>query len=86
MEYDLEPLTNSLISGLNNPDCSFYVGATVGQYLILRVAAGVFIAYFVLRIFERLIFTPLLNWTYKQIYNKIHTNKKKWTMGIRVRP
>ena len=63
-------LSQTLLTGLNNPECSFFVGATIGQYLVLKILGAIVIAYFVLRILETFIFTPLLNklriWAYKK--------------------
>lgn len=66
----LENFTENIIAGLNNPECSFFVGATIGQYFILRLFIWLAIVYIILRVLERLIFTPFLEWIYKIIYRR----------------
>jgi len=60
-------LAENLVNGMNNPDCAFYVGATIGQYLVLRILSALVLAYFLIRILDKLVFTPLLNWISKKI-------------------
>ena len=49
-------LADTIYKGMNNPECSFFVGQTLGyanaSYLIVRVA----LIYFGLRLFEKILF------------------------------
>lgn len=63
-------LADTLIIGMNNPDCAFYVGAVTASFLVLKIIFSLVLAYLALRILEKLIFTPLLNWIARKIYKK----------------
>lgn len=60
--------SENLMAGLNNPECSFFVGATVGQYLTLRIIFALVGIYIITKILDKLVLNPLLAWIYKKIY------------------
>ena len=51
-----------ILRGLNNPDCSFYVGQMMGQYTTFKITVIFILIYFGLRAFENLAFQPILEW------------------------
>jgi hypothetical protein len=58
----------NIVSGLNNPQCSFFVGAWLGGYVVLKFV-GILFAFFVLyHLFEKLAYKPFIDWVYSKIY------------------
>lgn len=67
---DLTPFIDNIHQGLNNPECSFWVGATIGQYLILKVAIGFVIAYVVCKLLDKWLLEPISEIIKNKIWNK----------------
>lgn len=67
-----ETLSSILLKGLNNPDCSFYVGNMFGQYTTFKIAFMIVIFYFFVKLIDRLALEPFLEW----IKNKLYKVKK----------
>ena len=59
-----------LMNGLNDPNCSFYVGGMVGQAYTFKIVITLFILYFVYKIIDKFAFEPLLNYIKNKIYRK----------------
>ncbi len=54
-------LSNTILTGMNNPDCAFYVGQSLGYAsagtLIVRVTA----VYFGVKLIDKILFTGIPN-------------------------
>lgn len=72
---NLTNFTDTLYRGLNNPECSFFVGATVGQYLILKFVIAMIIFWFAAKFLD-VILTPFLNLLKQRIENYLKKHKK----------
>ena len=59
-------LTDIITTGMNNPDCSFFVGSFTGQWLGLRYIVVLVLLYLLLRIAEKLAIEPLIDWLKKR--------------------
>ena len=55
-------LNNTIITGLNNPDCSFYVGAFLGTIMFAKLLLFSFFVYVILKIIDKIAIDPFLNW------------------------
>ena len=69
----LEDFINNTMAGINNPECSFFVGAVTGQALILSLLWKIAVLYFIIRIIDSWFFTPITNYV-KDLIN----NRRKW--------
>jgi hypothetical protein len=54
-------LSTILVNGINNPDCSFYVGTFVGQLFILKLIMILAVAYWLISFASNLLINPLIN-------------------------
>lgn len=55
-------LSEIINAGLNNPDCSFYVGMSVGQFSGIKTMFLLGLLYITMKFVEGLAVTPLLVW------------------------
>lgn len=65
----VEAFINNTLAGVNNPECSFFVGATVGQYLVISLLWKIALFYFLIRIIDSWIFTPITRYV-KRVFRK----------------
>lgn len=56
--------------GINNPECSFFVGTFIGQTLSLRIMLFLSMIYLLIKAIDKLAFTPLLNKIKSKLYGK----------------
>jgi hypothetical protein len=49
-------IADTIVKGMNNPDCAFFVGATVGNILTIKIVMWIALVYFALRLTEKLFF------------------------------
>jgi len=73
-------LSEIITTGLNNPDCSFFTGAVVGQMLVFRWVITFFVLHFIFKIIEKLALDPLITWLKKKIFS---TGKKCKSMEVK---
>lgn len=70
----LESFVNNTMAGMNNPECAFWVGQSVGNmavgYLIIRIA----FIYFGLKLLDKLVFIGIPKF-YKWIRDEIKYRK-----------
>lgn len=59
-----------VISGMNDPVCSFWVGQAVGQFHSMSTLWGLLAAFLVFKVVDKLAWTPFLDWTKKKIYGE----------------
>ena len=62
-----ETISTILVNGMNNPDCSFFVGATFGQWLAIKYIMILVLLYFILKIIDKLALEPLIKWIKDEI-------------------
>ena len=63
-------LTSILLTGLNNPDCAFYTGAFVGQWLAVEYLIIIWLIYAVFKVIDKLALEPLLKFLKKKIFKR----------------
>jgi len=63
-------LADTISTGLNNPECAFYVGAFAGMGMIIKWLFALWILFLITKAFEKLAWEPLLNWIKTKIYRK----------------
>lgn len=61
-----------LTKGMNNPDCSFYVGQTFGQISTIGLLARVMLVYFGIKLLDKMVFKGL-----PMLYKKLKEGRKK---------
>lgn len=65
-------LAETLTTGINNPDCSFFVGSFMGQAMSAQLIIILLLAFGAFKIIDRLALDPFLNF----IRNKLYRIKK----------
>jgi len=68
MVANLTNFTSMVFNGVNNPDCAFFVGSFMGQFIGFKIIFMVVIGYICLRFIEKLTLIPLLEWLKKKLY------------------
>lgn len=65
-------LVDTIVKGVNNPECAFFVGQTLGQLTTVYLITKIALIYFGLKLLDKIVFTgiPLL-------YKKIKSLAKK---------
>lgn len=63
-------LAEIITTGMNNPDCSFFVGATVGQMFSMKMMMILFGSIFVFKFLDGLVINPILNFLKNKLFNK----------------
>ncbi len=66
-----------LIAGLDNPECSFFVGMFIGQILAVRIFLIFIFALILFSIINKLALAPFLEWARKRIYRSKKKDGKK---------
>ena len=61
---------DTLIKGLNNPDCSFFVGTFIGQIITFKLIFFLIGVYLVFKVVEKLVLDPILAWLKKKVFDK----------------
>jgi len=67
---DNETLGTILIKGINNPDCSFFVGTWLGAFMTFRLIVIIIIGFFIFKLIDQLIINPILNVLNRMIKSK----------------
>jgi hypothetical protein len=70
-------LADIIKNGLNNPECSFFVGSWVGQISIIKVVIVLGVLHLLFKGLDKLAFDPFWTWLKKKIYRK-KEQKGKW--------
>lgn len=60
-------LETIISTGLNNPECSFFVGQWFGSIWFASVIMYILAAYILFKIVEKIVIEPLLNYITKKI-------------------
>ncbi len=60
-------LSEIIIAGMNNPDCSFFTGAFVGQWLAVKYLIIIWLIYVVFKFIDKLAIEPLTEYVQKRI-------------------
>ena len=59
----LEDFINTTITGINNPDCAFFVGSMMGQMTLSYVAIRIAFIYVAFRLLDKFLFVGVpLTW------------------------
>jgi len=74
-----ETLATTLIKGINNPDCSFFVGSWLGAFFTFRIIVIVIIAFFIFKVIDSLIINPILSYLNQLIKSKFEVVKRRKT-------
>ena len=67
---DTTPFTDLVITGLNNPECAFYTGAFVGQWLALKYLVIIAIMLAVFKTLDKLALEPLLKYVKSKTWGR----------------
>ena len=70
-------LNETIMTGLNNPDCAFYVGAFAGQMFVVRWLFFLLIVYVLLKAVDKLALEPLLKYLKIKFFGKQSMKTKK---------
>jgi hypothetical protein len=73
---DLTNFTTIITNGMNDPNCSFYVGLMSGQLMTVRYIFYLALIYFVFKFIDKIAFDPLIAWIKKK-FKFLRENKKK---------
>lgn len=65
---ETQAFTEIVLKGMNNPDCSFFVGNFTGQFMTMNWIITILIIYAILKVVDKLAFTPLIDWIKSKIY------------------
>lgn len=57
-----ETIADTILKGMNNPDCAFYVGKWLGGYESIRIVIVILILLLIYKAIDKLAFEPMLNW------------------------
>jgi len=63
-------LNETIAAGLNNPDCAFFVGNFMGNFLAMRWLFFLAVCYFMFKIIDKLAFEPIVEWMKSKIKKK----------------
>lgn len=63
-------ITDIIKTGMNNPECSFYVGTFFGTIWVFKVIVILFFLFAIFKVIERLAFDPFVEWLKNKIYKK----------------
>lgn len=66
-------LAEIITTGMNNPECSFYVGTFFSQIITLKLIIVIFIVAIFFKMLDKLAVTPIIEW----IKNKVKKNKER---------
>ena len=55
-------LSEIINTGMNNPECSFFVGVMMGNVLMFKLFMMMAVAYFMFKIIDKLALDPTLAW------------------------
>jgi len=68
----IEDFINNTMAGINNPECAFFVGNTVGAMSIAYVFYRVILIYYAIKLLDKLIFKGI-----PMFINFVNNRKKK---------
>jgi hypothetical protein len=54
--------------GLNNPDCSFWVGMALGSFTVAKLGVAILAAGLLFKAIDKLAWEPFLSWAKKKLY------------------
>ena len=63
-------IADTIRTGLNNPDCAFYVGQWFGMWLALKFFIFFAVAYYLFRLLDKVMLEPAAEWTKNKIFNR----------------
>lgn len=67
-------LTTNLLAQIDNPDCSYLVGMTIGESLAFRGLIIILIIVFIMKAADKLAIDPFIEWARKKIYGGKNKN------------
>jgi hypothetical protein len=59
-------LNEIIEAGMNNPECSLFVGATYGQLITVQNVAIILMVYALFKVVNKLALEPLVEWVKKK--------------------
>ena len=54
-------LTSIIATGINNPECSFFVGSFLGEFVAVRNIILLGLTFFLIKTIDKLLIEPVLN-------------------------
>ena len=75
MNTNMSAFIDNVLIGANNPDCSLYVGYTIGTISTWMFVGKIFLYYFALRLLERMLFEGIPR-LYKFIRKRLKGKEK----------
>ena len=63
-------LAEIITTGMNNPECSFYVGAFMGQLGTIRLGWLLLCTYLLYKAIDKLAWEPFIIWIKKKVYKE----------------
>jgi len=64
------PLAEIIKTGMNNPECSFFVGQFIGTTLIIHIMIGISIISFLAKVIDKLALESLIEWVKGKWYKR----------------
>lgn len=61
-------LNETIAAGLNNPECSFYVGAFLGQAMFGKLLIYAGVIYIIVKSLDKLAIEPFIAWVKKKFF------------------
>ena len=59
--------TQTIITGMNNPECAFFVGQVTGQNEAVRMLAIVLLAAFIFKLVNKAVIDPIIEWVKQKV-------------------
>lgn len=67
---DTTQFTDSIVAGMNNPECSFWVGASLGNWLSFRYLIAILLFFIIWKALDKLCLEPGINWIKNKMVKK----------------
>lgn len=73
---NITPFINTFETGINNPDCSFFVGTTYGQIISMKSVMIMLGLYIILKAIDKLAIEPVFSTLGAKIKRLLNKNEK----------
>ena len=63
-------LAETITAGVNNPECAFFVGHWMGEFMTTRLVFFLLLILFVAKLFEQMLFLPTIEWIKGKVFHE----------------
>lgn len=70
-------LADVISAGMQNPDCAFFTGAFMGQWLAVKYLVIIWLIYVVFKFIDKLAVEPLMSWIEKKILSLTKRRRRR---------